>query len=153
MEHQATLKKYLQTIVGKKLDRLRLACEMMCFSFEEYALHAQCLTRIIYKNDILVTTTDYYNCDGKVEENNDEWYFVGKYKAQIQGGIVKSVNVSPLHDIEITMDNGIRIELFIENGYHHFDEEREQWTFFKEDDYSYPFISVGNKTVNIKQEE
>ncbi len=153
MEHQATLNKYLQIIVGKKLDELFLACEMMCFSFEEYALHAQCLTRIILNDDILVTTRDYQSWDHETDTKNDEWYFVEKYKAQIEGGIVKSVKVSPLYDVEIIMDNGIRIELFIENGYHHFDEEKEQWDFFKVDDHSYPFISVCNKTVNISQEE
>lgn len=27
------------------------------------------------------------------------------------------------------MDNGIKIELFVKNGYNHFDDENEQWVF------------------------
>lgn len=73
---QSKLKEYLQILIGKQLDALNLACETMMFGFEKYELHAQCLTRIIFENDILVTTLDYQSCDGKVEDNNDEWYFV-----------------------------------------------------------------------------
>ena len=54
MDYHAKLNKHLQTIVGKQLDALNMACEMMMFSFGEYELHAQCLTRIIYENDVLV---------------------------------------------------------------------------------------------------
>ena len=149
MDYQANLKEHLQAIVGKQLDALNLACEMMMFSFEKYALHAQCLTRIIFENDILVTTLDYQNWDGEVEENNDEWYFVEQNRAKIVGGIVTSVNVNPLHDIVIMLDNGIRIELFVQNGYHHFDDKHQQWAFFKRHDHSYPFITVYSKTVDI----
>ena len=64
MDYREILQKHLNVIVGKQLTELYLACEMMMFSFEEYALHTQCLTRIICKNDILVTTLDYQNWDG-----------------------------------------------------------------------------------------
>lgn len=149
MDYQIKLNEYLQIMVGKKLHGLNLACEMMMFHIEEYALHALCHTRIICQNDILVTTLDYQNWDREVDENNDEWYFVNHYRSQIIGGKVTSVEVSPLHDLVITLDNGIKIELFIKNGYHHFDDECEQWVFFKEDDYSHPYITVYNKTVDI----
>jgi len=152
MDYQANLTEYLQAIVGKRLDAINLACEMMMFSFGKYALHAQCLTRIICENDILVTTLDYQNWDGEAEDNNDEWYFVEQYRAKIVGGIVTSVNVTPLHDVVIILDNGIRIELFVKNGYHHFDDEHEQWVFFKRHDRSYPFITVYSKTVDIAVE-
>ena len=149
MDYQAELKEYLQAIVGQQLDGLNLACEMMMFSFGEYALHTQCLTRIICGNDILVTTLDYQSWDGEAEENNDEWYFVEQNRGKIVGGIVTSVNVNPLHDVMILLDNGIRIELFVGNGYHHFDDEHEQWVFFKRHDHSYPFITVYSKAVDI----
>ena len=149
MDYQAKLNEYLQTIVGRQLDALNMACEMMMFSFGEYALHAQCLTRIVCENDILVTTLDYQSWDGDVEENNDEWYFVEQNRAEIECGMVTSVNVNALHDVTIDLDNGIRIELFIKNGHHHFDDEQEQWVFFKHHDHSYPFITVYNKTVDI----
>ena len=152
MDYQTELKKYLQAIIGKQLDMLNLACEMMMFSFENYALHAQCLTRIICENDILVTTLDYQSWDGEKEDNNDEWYFVEQHRSKVIGGIVTSVNVTPLHDVVIFLDNGIRIELFVKNGYHHFDDEHEQWVFFKRHDHAHPFITVYNKTVDIAVE-
>ena len=149
MDYQAKLNAHLQTIVGKQLDALNMACEMMMFTFGEYAIHAQCLTRIIGENDILVTTLDYQNWDGEVEENNDEWYFVEQNRAKIVGGTVTSVSVNALNDVAIVLDNGIRIELFIKNGYHHIEDEQEQWVFFKHHDHSYPFITVYNKTVDV----
>ena len=149
MDYHVKLHEHLQAIVGKKIDTLNMACEMMMFSFEKYELHTQCLTRIICDNDILVTTLDYQSWDGESDENNDEWYFVEQNRDRIVGGMVTSVNVNTLHDIVIILDNGIRIELFIKNGYNHFDADHEQWWFFKRHDHSYPFITVYNKTVDI----
>ncbi len=149
MNQRDTLQEHLEVIVGKRLTGLSLACEMMMFKFEEYALHTQCLTRIICENDILVTTLDYQNWDGEVDTNNDEWHFVEKYRSKITGGIVMSVNVSSLYDVTIVLDNSIEIELINKNGYHHFDDECDQWRFFKAGDHSYPHITVYNKTVDI----
>lgn len=152
MDYQIRLEEHLQVIVGKRLDSLNLACEIMMFSFEKYALHAHCFTRIICENDVLVTTSDYQSWDGKEESNNDEWYFIQHYRAKIVGGTVISVNISPLYDVTVILDNGIRIELFVQNGYHHFDDEHEQWVFFKHHDHSHPFITVYNKTVDLAAE-
>ena len=149
MDYQARLEEHLQTIIGKQLDALNMACEMMMFSFEKYELHSQCLTRIICKNDVLVTTLDYQSWDGEIGKNNDEWYFVEQNKDKIVGGTVTSVNVNALHDVTIVLDNSISIELFVKNSYHHFDDEQEQWVFFKHNDHSYPFITVYNKSVDI----
>ncbi len=149
MDFQARLNEQLQAIVGKQLDALNMACEMMIFSFDKYELHAQCLTRIICKNDVLVTTLDYQSWDGETEENNDEWFFVEQNRSKIVGGTVTSVNVNALYDVTIALDNGISIELFVKNGYHHFGDEQEQWVFFKHHDHSYPFITVYNKSVDI----
>ena len=57
---------------------------------------------------------------------------------------------TPLYDVEIVMDNGIKIELFVKNGYNHFDDENEQWVFFRQDDHAHPFISVWSKSVDIE---
>lgn len=149
MNYQAMLNEHLQVIVGKQLDALNMACEMMMFSFEKYKIHAQCLTRIICENDILVTTSDYQSWDGETEENNDEWYFVEQNRTKIVGGTVTSVSVNALHDVAIILSNGIKIELFIKNGHNHFEDEQEQWVFFKHHDHSYPFITVYNKTVDV----
>lgn len=149
MDYQAKLNEHLQVIVGKQLVALNMACEMMMFSFEKYELHTQCLTRIICDNDILVTTLDYQSWDGETKENNNEWYFVEQNRDKIVGGTVTSVKVNALHDVTIVLDNGISIELFVKNGYHHYDDEQEQWVFFKHHDHSYPFVTVCNKTVDI----
>lgn len=149
MNYQAMLNEHLQVIVGKQLDALNMACEMMMFSFEKYKIHAQCLTRIICENDILVTTSDYQSWDGETEENNDEWYFVEQNRTKIVGGTVTSVSVNALHDVAIILSNGIKIELFIKNVHNHFEDEQEQWVFFKHHDHSYPFITVYNKTVDV----
>ncbi|MBQ8879564.1 MAG: hypothetical protein IJY69_01830 [Clostridia bacterium] len=151
MEYQTKLNEHLQIIVGKRLDGLRLICEMMDFSFGDYVLHALCHTRIISDNDILVTTLDYQSWDRQEDTNNDEWYFVEQYRDKIEGGIVTSVNVNSFHDVLIILDNGIRIEMYIKNGFHHFDDECEQWVFFKVDDHSFPFVTVYNKTVDIAE--
>ena len=152
MEYQTTLQNHLQIVVGKKLNALNLACEMMMFSFSDYELHAQCFVRIINNDDILVTTTDYQSWDGEICKNNDEWFFVEQFKPQITGGVVTSVTVQPYYDVTIKLDNGIMIELCVKNGYHHFDDEQEQWVFFKRNDNSHPFITVYNKTVDISTE-
>ena len=149
MNYQDKLNEHLQAIVGKQLDALNMACEMMMFSFEKYKIHAQCLTRIICENDILVTTSDYQSWDGETEENNDEWYFVEQNRTKIVGGTVTSVSVNALHDVAIILSNGIKIELFIKNGHNYFEDEQEQWVFFKHHDHSYPFITVYNKTVDV----
>lgn len=151
MDYQVKLTEQLQIIVGKQLDAIHLACEMMMISFEEYALHAQCLTRIVYENNILVTTLDYQSWDGEDESHNDEWYFVEMYREKIVGGMVMSVNVNSAHDLLIILDNGIRIEMFVKNGYHHFDDEHEQWAFFKRHDHAFPYITVYSKTVDIAE--
>ena len=150
MNYRETLQNHFNVIIKKQLTELHLACEMMMFGFEEYALHTQCLTRIIFENDILVTTLDYKNWDGEIDTNNDEWYFVEQYRDKIIGGIVMSVSVSLFHDVTITLDNGIRIELINKNGYHHFDDECEQWRFFKVDGHNDPHITVYSKTVDIE---
>ena len=151
MDCRAILQNHFDMIVGKQLTELHLACEMMMFSFEEYKLHTQCLTRIICENDILVTTLDYQNWDGETDTNNDEWYFVEEYRDKIIGGIVTSVKISSLYDVSIILNNGIKLELINKNGYNHFDDECEQWRLFKNGDHSYPHITVYSKTVDIAE--
>lgn len=128
------LEKLIKKIVGLKLDTIGYACEMLMFNFEQYALHVQCLTRIIKDDDILLTTLDYQSWDGEYEENNDEYYNLAKYKMEIEGGKVLSVEVNSLCDIFIALDNGVTIQILIQNSYAHYDEENEQYRFFEASD-------------------
>ena len=124
------LRNEIAKIVGLRLDMVHLAYEMMIFNFGDYSLHTQCLTRIIKNNDILVTTFDYQSWDGEESENNDEWYNLARFKAEIEGGKVLSAEVSPLNDIDIQMDNGVKLQILISNSYAHYDSECEQYRFF-----------------------
>lgn len=125
------LKTVITKIIGLNLTHISFACEMMSLGFEQYTIHAQCLTRIVKNNDILVTTLDYQSWDGEHEENNDEWYNCDKYRTEIEGGKVLSVEVNPLYDLTITLDNDITIQILIQNSYAHYDEEFEQYRFFE----------------------
>ena len=136
-------------IMGKKLDGLNLACEMMMFSFEGFELHAKGFVRVIKDGEILTTTLDYQNWDGETDTNNDLWYFVEKHKAEIVGGTVETIEISPVNDLMIRLDNGVQIEAFVSNGRRHYGEERDQWMFFRRHDYSYPFITVSSETVDM----
>ncbi len=46
-------------IVGLHLADINLALNMLMFDFENYAIHVQCLARIVKNNDLLFTTHDY----------------------------------------------------------------------------------------------
>ena len=149
------LEKLIKKIVGLKLDAIRYACEMLMFDFEQYALHVQCLTRIIKENDILLTTLDYQSWDGEHEENNDEYYNLARFKTKIEGGKVLSVEVNPLCDIFIALDNGVTIQILIQNSYAHYDEDNEQYRFFEasddetKDERLQPHYVVYNKHIEI----
>lgn len=129
------LKNLIVKTVGLRLTAVRHACEMLMFNFENgetaYAFHVQCLARIIKNGDILVTTLDYQSWDGECEENNDEYYNLHKYISEIEGGKVVSVEVNPQYDVIITLDNGVTVQILIQNSYSHYHEEFEQYRFFK----------------------
>ncbi|MDO4168912.1 MAG: hypothetical protein Q4D45_03340 [Lachnospiraceae bacterium] len=140
---------FIQKIVGNKLLKLYNACEMMIFDFGDYQLHASCLTRVSKKNDILVTTLDYQNWDGKIDTNNDEWFFVKKYQHEIVGGTVLLAELSSMKDLKIMLDNDITIELYISNGYNHYDDEVEQWRLIKKiGEESTIHLVVNSKTID-----
>ena len=86
------LKEYLQILVGKTLEDVNLACEMIMFTFGNVDIHAQCFTRIIYKNNVLLTTLDYQNWDGVTDTNNDEWFNLSQNKDKLVGCIFTQVS-------------------------------------------------------------
>lgn len=151
------LKNLISKIVGLRLDIIGHACEMLMFNFGNYALHSQCMTRIIKNDDILVTTLDYQSWDGEHSENNDELYNLKKCRAEIEGGKVLTVDVNPLRDVIITLDNGVTIQILIQNSYAHYDEEHEQYRFFEagsedeteEQKNSHKHYVVYNKSIEI----
>ena len=118
----------LKRLIGQKLNLIKFACEMIMLDFGKDAIHCQVLTRISKHNDILFTTYDYQTWDGNESKNNDEYYFFEKYKDEIVNGFVTDIKVSNTNDLIIEFDNGVKIEVFIANGYNHYDEENEQWS-------------------------
>ena len=125
------LKQIFARIVGARLESLSCDSRMMMFTFGDCAIHVQSLARIIKDGEILVTTRDCRSWDGEVEDdNNDEFFNIEKFKNQIVGGKILSVDIGVANDLKISLDNGILIEIFNENGYAHFADEQEQYRIF-----------------------
>ena len=118
----------IMKLKGQTLNSINFACEMIMLDFGKDAIHCQALTRISKHNDILFTTYDYQTWDGNESKNNDEYYFFETYKDEIVNGVVTDIKVSNTNDLIIEFDNGVKIEVFIANGYNHYDEENEQWS-------------------------
>ncbi|MBP1546340.1 MAG: hypothetical protein J6A37_07060 [Oscillospiraceae bacterium] len=156
---RAELMKCLSEIIGCKLTGFSLACEMMMFDFNKYVIHSQCLTRVVKNGDILFTTLDYQSWDGNVGSNNDLCFFKDKYCNEIIGGSVLSAELLTVNDLKVVLDNKITIELFISNGYHHYDGENEQWRLIKKNpehnpsrngkEFSLFHIVVNNKSIEV----
>ena len=74
----------VNSLIGQKLTNVCTAAEMLRFYFDnDHGIHSLCLTRVRKKEDILLTSFDYYNWDEKDDKNNDEWYYLEKYKEDI----------------------------------------------------------------------
>jgi len=117
----------IKLVIGSKLNSIHLVCQMIALDFGTIGIHCQCLTRIRKETDILFTTQDYQSWDRKKDTNNDEWYFLNKYKSIIEGGVVVDIIINGMNDLFIKLDNGIYIEIYVSNGYYHYEEEQEQW--------------------------
>ncbi len=151
------LENLIEKIVGSRLISIRCACEMMMFTFGNYALHTQCMTRIIKNGDLLVTTLDYHMWDEVDDKKNDEWYNLDKYRTIIEGGTVTCVSMNALCDLVITLDNDITIEVLIQHSYAHYADEREQYRFFEiepddiivEQKEQFPHYVIYSKHIDI----
>ena len=142
------LDEYLKQLVGTKLNRINLATQMIILDFGKMGIHCQTWTRISKYNDILFTTYDYQSWDEKVDTNNDEWYFFDKYQSEIVNGSVENIYLNQLNDLTIFLDNGIKIEIFVGNGYFHYAEEQEQWRLLVDvDSKTSQHIVVYNKHI------
>lgn len=118
------------------------------FFSDSLIIHANGFCRIIKNQDLLITTRDYESWDGDDSTHNDEWFNLEKYKTEIVGGSVNSVELSPINDLVLKLDNGVIIECLIENAYPHYEEEIEQWVLFEGKDCKKDkraFLTVYNK--------
>ena len=107
-------------------------------------------SRVINGNDILVTTHDYQSWDELDSTHNDEWVNAAAFREKIVGGLVLSVLINEVHDLIITLDNGIVVECMVANSYPHHSDEKEQWLLFEHTrDHSGKFLTAYNKTIEL----
>lgn len=136
-------------LIGQTLSDLGAYYEILILRFGEYEIHASCFTRIVHNCDILLTTQDYQSWDEKDHRHNDMYLNIAKHGSALIGQSVRSVEVSPVNDLFIILDNGVKIEIFNSEGDHRLSDEREQWFFFKPKDKTYPYLSVSSKSVEF----
>jgi len=141
MEHEK-LKAYFEALVGKTLTDLNTVCEMFCFMFEDICINSQCFTRILHKEQVLLTTTDYQSWDGVTDKNNDQWYNLSLYKDLIVNTKCSKAELTDTNDAFILTENDIRIQIFISNGAPHYGEDTEQWRIFEKGKPDVPHIVV-----------
>ena len=137
---------YLDSLIGRTLENISLSCEMMMFKFGEISIHSQCFTRIIYKDQILLTTFDYQNQDGVTSTNNDEWYNLSRHKELITCNKVVSADLSDTRDVIIRLGNDVLIQIFVSNSQPHYMEDSEQWRIF-EKNKDVPHIVVYSNSI------
>ena len=140
-------------LVGQVMTDLGAHYEIMILRFGEYEIHVSCFARIIRDGRILLTTRDYQSWDEKDHKQNDMYLNIAKYGETLIGQKVRSVEVSPINDLFIVLDNDTRIEIYSSDGRHRLSEESEQWFFYKPKDKTYPYWSVTNNGVETESNE
>ncbi len=141
------IEKYLELLNGSTLNDMTLAAQMMMLSFGNIAVHSQCFTRIMHRNQILLTTLDYQNRDEVDDSNNDEWYNLSLHKDLIINNKVIQTEFTSNNDLFICLENDIQIQIFISNGSPHYVEECEQWRIFEIDSENKPHTVVYSNCI------
>lgn len=132
-------------LVGQTLRDLGAHHQILIFRFGEYEIHADCFTRIVRDGKILLTSLDYQSWDGTDYTHNDMYSNIAAHGGDLIGQTVQSVEISPVHDLLITLSKDARIEILCSAGSRRFSDEAEQWFFYKPKDPEYPFLSVGRE--------
>ena len=140
-------------LVGQVMTDLGAHYEILILRFGEYEIHVSCFARIIHDGKVLLTTQDYQSWDEKDHKHNDMYLNIAKHGETLIGQKVQSVEVSPINDLFIVLDNDTRIEIYNSEGSHQLSEESEQWFFYKPKDKTYPYWSVTNNGVETGSNE
>ena len=119
-------------LVGQTMSDLGAHYEILILRFGEYEIHVSCFARIIHSGKILLTTQDYQSWDQKDHKHNDMYLNIAKYGETLIGQKVRSVEVSPINDLFIVLDNDTRIEIYNSEASHQLSEESEQWFFLSQ---------------------
>ena len=99
-------------LVGQVMTDLGAHYEILILRFGEYEIHVSCFARILHNGKILLTTQDYQSWDEKDHKQNDMYLNIAKYGETLIGQKVRSVEVSPINDLFIVLDNDTRIEIY-----------------------------------------
>ena len=140
-------------LIGQTMHDLAVHYEILILRFGEYEIHVSCFARIVHNGEILLTTQDYQSWDGEDHKHNDMYFNIAKHGATVIGQTVRSVEVSPINDLLVILDNGARIEIFSSEGSHRFSEESEQWFFYKPKDKTYPYLCITNNGIEIQSKD
>ena len=140
-------------LVGQVMTDLGAHYEILILRFGEYEIHVSCFARILHNGKILLTTQDYQSWDEKDHKQNDMYLNIAKYGETLIGQKVRSVEVSPINDLFIVLDNDTRIEIYNSEASCQLSEESEQWFFYKPKDKTYPYFSVTNHGAQIGNKE
>ena len=140
-------------LVGQVMTDLGAHYEILILRFGEYEIHVSCFARILHNGKILLTTQDYQSWDEKDHTQHDMYLNIAKYGETRIGQKVRSVEVSPINDLFIVLDNDTRIEIYNSEASHQLSEESEQWFFYKPKDKTYPYWSVTNNGVETESNE
>ena len=140
-------------LVGQVMTDLGAHYEILILRFGEYEIHVSCFARIIHDGRILLTTRDYQSWDEKDHKHNDMYLNIAKYGKTLIRQKVRSVEVSPINDLFIVLDNDTRIEIYNSEASHRLSGESEQWFFYMPKDKTYPYLSVTNNSVTTESNE
>jgi hypothetical protein len=122
-------------------------------SVGEYEIHVTCFARILHNGKILLTTQDYQSWDEKDHKHNDMYHNIAKHGATLIGQTVRSVEMTAVNDLFITLTNDVKIEILSSNGSLQLSDKNEQWFFYKPKDKTYPYLSVTNNGIETELEE
>lgn len=138
-------------LIGQTVTDIRVNWDLLIFCFGEYVLHANCFTRVICNQKILLTTMDYQSWDEENYTHNDMYLNIADWGEKIIGQQVKNITISPVYDFVVTLNNDVRIEIYNSDGNHRMCEEPMQWCFFKPEDKSYGMLCVWSNRVEHTQ--
>lgn len=160
ISEQAYITNELQKIKGATHIRIGRAADMIWIALtgtdgKEYAIHLQTFFRFCSEDGVLITDMDKYQPLNEFRDNEefdwdkqgnnlfDQWCnrFNSTYTDTIT---VKSVEVNNMGDLTVIFDNGIFLDVLIDNT-----SEDECWRFFeKEAAEENDLIVLGNSVIS-----
>ena len=144
---------HVYELVGQTMSDLGAHYEILILRFGEYEIHVRCFARILHDGKILLTTQDYQSWDEKNYKHNDMYLNIAKHGATLIGQTVRSVEMTAVNDLFITLTNDVKIEILSSNGSLQLSDKNEQWFFYKPKDKTYPYLSVTNNGIETGHEK